>query len=156
MTEKWEELSPTERYEDMFQQWDAAEGVEFVNAAAQERYHQALANFKDTLQLRVPDRVPFMPVYEMFPIYYQGLTVEDAMYDFDKTYAAWKQTILDTDPDLQLGPVICYPGRAFEALGLQYLKWPGNGVGPNQIYQFVEDEYMRADEYDEQLLSARL
>jgi hypothetical protein len=149
MTEKWEELSPTERYEDMFQQWDAAEGVEFVNAAAQERYHQALANFKDTLQLRVPDRVPFMPVYEMFPIYYQGLTVEDAMYDFDKTYAAWKQTILDTDPDLQLGPVICYPGRAFEALGLQYLKWPGNGVGPNQIYQFVEDEYMRADEYDE-------
>lgn len=149
MDKKWEELSPAERYEHMFQGWYAAEEVTFVDETARERYQKALLRLKDVIQLRVPDRVPFIPIFEMFPIYYQGLTVQEAMYDYDKVHKAWKQTILDTDPDLYLNPVLCYPGRAFDALDLRYMRWPGKGLGPNQIYQFVEDEYMRADEYDE-------
>jgi hypothetical protein len=29
------------------------------------------------------------------------------------------------------------------------MKWPGHGVGPNRSFQFVEGEYMKAEEYDE-------
>lgn len=149
MNTKWEDLSLDARYEEMFQVWYAAEEVEFVDAAAEERYKKALTRLKDVIQLRIPDRVPFMPIYEMFPIYYQGLTAQEGMYDYDKVYKAWKQTILDTDPDLYLNPVLCYPGKAFDALDYRQMKWPGHGLGPTQMYQFVEGEYMGADEYDE-------
>jgi hypothetical protein len=149
MEKQREALSPEQKYEDMFRGWYAAEGVEFVDDTAEKRYQDALIRLKDVIQLRVPDRVPFMPVYEMFPLYYHGFTAEEAMYDYDKVHKAWKQTMLDTDPDLQLGPVICYPGRAFEALDYRLMKWPGDGLGPNQIYQYIEGEYMKAEEYDE-------
>lgn len=149
MKTQWKDLSASERYESMFQDWSATDEIKFASAKAERRYCQALSRFKDVLQLRVPDRVPFMPIYEMFPIYYQGLTVYDSMYDYDKVHKAWKQTILDTDPDLQLGPVICYPGKAFDALDYRLMKWPSRGLGPNQMYQFLDDDYMRADEYDE-------
>jgi hypothetical protein len=144
LEEKYEE-----KYEEMFQKWSSTEGIEFVDAAAEERYKKALMRFKDVLQLRVPDRVPYMPIFEMFPAYYQGLTVEEAMYDYEKINKAWKQTILDTDPDLYINPILAYPGKALDALDYKLMKWPTNGLGPNQMYQFVEGEYMKADEYDE-------
>jgi hypothetical protein len=149
MDKQWEELTPDERYEQMFQTWYAADGVEFVDAAAEERYHAALLRFKDALQLRQPDRVPYMPLFEMFPAYYKGLTVRDAMYDYKKLNEAWKQTLIEVDGDLYLNPILAYPGRGFEALGYNLIKWPGHGLTDNQMYQFVEGEYMKADEYDE-------
>jgi uroporphyrinogen-III decarboxylase len=36
-----------------------------------------------------------------------------------------------------------------ETLDCKQIKWPGHGVDPNFVYQFVEGEYMPADEYDE-------
>jgi hypothetical protein len=149
MDKKWENLTADERYDAMFKVWYEAEGVDFINESAEKRYKDALIRLKDVIQLRVPDRVPFMPVYQMYPVYSQGLTAHDAMYEYEKVNKAWKQTILETDPDLQLGPLICYPGRAFDALDYKLMKWPGRGLPHDKIYQFIEDEYMRADEYDE-------
>jgi len=79
MTKEWEEMKSDERYEQMFQTWQAAEEVDFVDAAAEERYKTSLTRFKDALQLRVPDRVPYMPMFEMFPPYYKDLNVRDAL-----------------------------------------------------------------------------
>jgi len=149
MDKKWEDLSADERYEEMFQRWYAADEVEFVDSAAEERYKKALTRLKDAIQLRVPDRVPYMPFFQMFPAYHHGLTVQEAMYDYGKINKAWKQTILETDPDLYINPILAYPGRALEALDYKLLKWPGHGVASNQMYQFVDGEYMKADEYDE-------
>lgn len=39
-------------------------------------------------------------------------------------------------------------GPVLESLDFKQLKWAGHGLGPNSIYQFVEDECMKADEYD--------
>jgi hypothetical protein len=133
----------------MFQVWSAAEGVKFINEAAEIRYKNALNRLKDVIQLRIPDRVPIMPVFEMYPAYSHGINAYEAMYEYEKINIAWKQTILDLDPDLQLGPLICYPGKAFDALDYRLMKWPGHGLGKEKIYQFIDDEYMRADEYDE-------
>ena len=43
---------------------------------------------RDAIQLKVPDRVPFVPMLEFFPAYYAGITTEQAMYDYDKGFAA--------------------------------------------------------------------
>jgi len=104
---------------------------------------------RDAIELKVPDRVPFVPVFEFFPAYYAGITPEEAMYNYDKAYAAYKKTIIDFEPDMYAGPAIFRSGPVLETLDLKQLKWPGHGVEPHSMYQFVEGEYMPVDEYDE-------
>jgi uroporphyrinogen-III decarboxylase len=104
---------------------------------------------RDAIQLKVPDRVPFVPMLEFFPAYYAGITPEQAMYDYDKGFAAYKKAIIDFEPDMYAGPAVYRSGPVLETLDCKQIKWPGHGVDPNFVYQFVEGEYMPADEYDE-------
>ena len=104
---------------------------------------------KKAIQLDVPDRVPFLPIFQFFSAYYGGITPREAMYDYEKAYAAYKKTILDFEPDMYAGPAIFRSGPVLEALDCKQLRWPGHGVEETLSYQFVEKEYMQAVEYDE-------
>ncbi len=106
---------------------------------------------EDAIALRIPDRVPiWFQDLGFFPARYAGITYQEAMYDSHKLFAAYKKTIVELEPDMYFNPGHCIhtPGGALEAVGCRQIKWPGHGVGPNQTFQFVEDEYMKADEYD--------
>ncbi len=103
----------------------------------------------DAVKLEVPDRVPLMPFFSFFPAKYAGITFEEAMYDYDKLSMAWEKVILDFQPDMYTNPYgLTALGPTFEALDYKQLKWPGHGVNPNLTYQYVEGEYMTAQEYD--------
>ncbi len=73
------------------------------------------------------------------------------MYDHEKQCEAWKAMVLDYDFDMApaLGTV---PAQPLDTLGLHLYKWPGAELANNLPSQFVEGEYVLADEYD-QLLS---
>jgi hypothetical protein len=105
----------------------------------------------DVLALGKPDRVPICPTYHLFPARYVGMTYEDAFYDQARWLDAFEQVILDHQPDLYFQPsaAVSTSGAAHEALGNRQIKWPGHGVPANRTFQFVEGEYMKADEYDE-------
>ena len=46
------------------------------------------------------------------------------------------------------GPGLIYSGRALEIADYKLYKWPGHGLGDDvNSYQFVEGEYMKANEY---------
>jgi hypothetical protein len=149
MDDQQEMRTPDQKYEAMFQRWYAADEVDFVDAAAEERYKQSLTRVRDAVQLRVPDRVPYIPLLQMYPYFRNGLNVDDAMYDYEKVREVWKKTHVEIDPDLYMNPILSYPGKAFEAFDYRLMRWPRHGIGPDQIYQFIEGEYMTADEYDE-------
>lgn len=103
----------------------------------------------DAVQLKEPDRVPFMSMFTFFPARYSGLTYEELMYDYDKLYIAAKRVIVDFEPDMYSNPFgLVALGPIMERLDYRQLKWPGHGVSTNSTYQFVEAEHMRADEYD--------
>jgi len=104
---------------------------------------------EDAVQLKEPDRVPFAPFFSFFPANYAGISFQDYMYDYDKMKEACKKVILDFEPDQYLNPYGLFAlGPVMEILDFKQLKWPGHGVAPNLTYQFMEDEYMKADEYD--------
>jgi uroporphyrinogen-III decarboxylase len=105
----------------------------------------------DAVELRKPDRVPVFPWFHLFPARYVGMTYEEAFYDLERWLAANEKTVLDYDPDLYTQPsaAIAAAGAAHEALDNQQIKWPGHGVAPHRSFQFVEGEYMKAEEYDE-------
>ena len=90
-----------------------------------------------------------MPFFSFFPAKYAGISFKEAMYDYDKLGMAVRKTILDFQPDMYLNPYGTIAlGPTFEALDYKQIIWPGHGIDPNLTYQFVEDEYMKADEYD--------
>lgn len=116
-----------------------------------ESFEARTGRINDAIQLKVPDMVPIFPEFHLFPARYAGMTYEEAFYDLDRWLAANEKAILDYQPDLyfQPGAAISAPGAAHEALGNRQIKWPGHGVAAHRPFQFVEGEYMKAEEYDE-------
>jgi len=149
MEKEWEELTPDEKQEELFERWISPEGVEFTSPEAEKLYKERVTRLKDAIQLKkLPDRVPVLPVISFFPAYYAGMTPQDMMYDYDKLAMAFKKFILDFEPDVNPGIAIPSPGRVLDILDYKLYAWPGHGVSVNSSYQCLEGEYMKADEYD--------
>jgi hypothetical protein len=103
----------------------------------EELYEERAKRVEDAIQLKVPDRVPIVPDIEFFPLHYAGITVEEAMYDYNKAYEAWRKAIIDFEWDEYLAPFL-YSGMAFEQLDYKQLRLPGRGVSPASPFQFIE------------------
>jgi hypothetical protein len=76
------------------------------------------------------------------------MTVQEAMYDYDKCVAAFKKFILEVKPDMHIGAAAPGPGKFYEILDYKLYAWPGHGVPPEHCYQCIEAEYMKPEEYD--------
>ncbi len=113
-------------------------------------YHEREKRVQTAIQIKEPDRVPIVVYFSFFPARYTGITCQEAMYDSKKMMSAWIKTIADFEPDMYENPFISrFLGRILDILDFKQLRWPGHGVGPDYTYQFLEGEYMRADEYDD-------
>ncbi len=124
-----------------------------MGKTAEELYNEREKRVMDAIALRKPDRVPIMALFGFFPAYYAGFSVEEVMYDADKLFDAQMKTLLEFEPDMDQAPfAIRLLGPVLSALDFLQLKWPGHGMSGNNTYQFVEGEYMSADEYDHFLL----
>lgn len=115
----------------------------------EELYKEREKRIDDAIQLKVPDRVPFAPFLTFFPVKYAGISFEEAMHDYDKLALAVKKVVLDFQPDVcpDVFRILAW-GPTLEILDYKQLVWPGHGGNPNVTYQFVEGEYMKAEEYD--------
>jgi hypothetical protein len=124
-----------------------------VKEKAEELYKKREQRVNDAIALRVPDRVPIMVLFGFFPAKYAGLTVKEAMYNPDILFDAQMKALLEFQPDMDQAPFANrFLGPVLEALDFKQLKWPGHGMAGDHTYQFVEGEYMAADEYDHFLL----
>jgi hypothetical protein len=154
MEKKWEEMSTDEKQEVQFQKLlfpKDSEGndLKFQNPEAKANYITAITRFKNVIQLKkTPDRVPVTIFPGMFPFSYVGMTVQEAMYDYDRCVAGFKKFVLDFKPDVHWGAAAPGPGKFYEMLDYKLYSWPGHGVAPTSCYQCHEGEYMKAEEYD--------
>jgi uroporphyrinogen-III decarboxylase len=103
----------------------------------------------DTVALKTPDRVPVFGPYQKYPYTFAGVSFRDAMNDYALAREACHKFVDYFQPDADFGPILAYPAKAMEILGWDAFKWPGHGLGDDVMYQYVEKEYMTADEYDE-------
>ncbi len=112
-------------------------------------YQEREKRFDAIVALRVPDRVPIMVSWGFLPASRAGMTVQEVMYDPEKLWTSQWDLTLEFQPDMEQNPfALRFIGPVLEALDFRQLKWAGHGLGPNTTYQFVEEEYMKADEYD--------
>jgi uroporphyrinogen-III decarboxylase len=121
----------------------------FQSPEAEANYKASITRIKDAIQMeKLPDRVPVTILPSMFPYFYGGINVEEAMYDYGKCTAAFKKFILEFEPDMHIGASVAGPGKFYEILDYKLYAWPGHGVAPDHSYQCLEGEYMKAEEYD--------
>ena len=139
-----------DKVDDMLELWCSAPGIEFVNAEAEQAYKKRVKRIADVIQMKVPDRVPVVLSFGFFYAKYAGITAKEAHYDYDKWRIAVKKTVKDFEPDMYANPrlVLMAPGPLLDMLDFRQIKWPGHGVSPQHSFQFVEGEYMKAEEYD--------
>ena len=116
----------------------------------EESFNERTKRVEDAVQLKVPDRVPVAPTFGFFYAKYAGITPEEAYYDYDKWTMAVRKTVMDFEPDMVNNPrlVILAPGPMLDMVDFKQIKWPGHGISGNHSFQFVEGEYMKAEEYD--------
>ncbi len=136
-----------DKTQEMLELWCSAPGIEFIGQEAEEAYKLRAKRIADVIQLKVPDRVPIVPSFGMFPALDNGFTCEEVMFDYDKANEAWMKTLTDFEPDVFLGAGYALPGPVLEALDYKQLRLPGRGISPHSVYQFVEDEYVKAEEF---------
>jgi hypothetical protein len=149
MEKRWIELSPEQKRDERFKLWLSPANIKFNSTEAEKDYKSRVTRIIDAVLLREPDRVPVELPVGFFPAYYAGTNLQKVMYDYDELRRAWLKFLEDFDMDMYSSPYLVFPGKVMEILGHKLHKWPGHGLGPDvSSYQFVEGEYMRADEYD--------
>ncbi|OFW56437.1 MAG: hypothetical protein A2133_11425 [Actinobacteria bacterium RBG_16_64_13] len=146
MFEGWDRLDWRERRERRFQRWLSPPSVQFASDSARRGYGERVQLIIDAVMLRKPARVAVSPLMGFYVARYSGLTLKEAMHDYQKSAAALTKYYDDFLPDFQSMPAS--PAKVFDLLGLNFVNWPGHGLADQTPWQYVEAEYMRADEYD--------
>lgn len=112
-------------------------------------YQAREKRFYDAVTLTQPDRVPVASLAGFFVTRYAGLTNAEAISDYDKMASAWLESTKKLNWDMAPPAFTNFPAPVMELLGLRTFIWPGKHLPDNLSYQFVENEYMLADEYDD-------
>jgi uroporphyrinogen-III decarboxylase len=106
----------------------------------------------DAMALKKPDRVPVVPlVVHYYATRSVGITNKTAGYDLNVYARSLKAATLRHRWDAAVDMRAMQPSEPLDILGIRQIKWPGGALDDDQPFQWEENEYLRADEYDEML-----
>jgi uroporphyrinogen-III decarboxylase len=147
--ENWAALSPDEKRKERFRRWLSPGNINFSSPEAEEAYKTRVTRFIKAICLEEPDRVPVQLPAGYVPAYYAGVNLKTVMYDYGELSRAWIKFLHEFEMDSFAGPGLVYPGKVLDDIDYRLNLWPGHGLADDvPAYQFVEGEYMKADEYD--------
>ncbi len=114
-----------------------------------EAHNVRLKRVTDAIELKVPDRVPVVLAHTLYYMTQAaGISNKDAMVDHQGRFQAWKDMTVKLNLDMAIHPIVLPPAQPFSLLQVEQYKWPGQQLPDNVPFQFVEKEYMKAEEYD--------
>jgi uroporphyrinogen-III decarboxylase len=146
---EWSEMTPAEKREERFKRWLEPSNINFSSPEAEKAYHARIKRLADVYLMKEPDRVPVQLPFGVLPAYWAGTDLKTVMYDYDELRRAWKKFLNEFEMDTYTGPGAVMPGRIYDLIDYKLYTWPGHGLPDDaRGHQFVEGEYMTADEYD--------
>ena len=140
-------LTQEEKYQQRMAAWMSTEKMEFDSDEIAQRYRQRVQRLRDVIELKQPDRLPAIMMVGGYYANFAGITQGDTYYDAHKTAQAVLKFMEEFQPDYGAG---AFPtaGRAYDILGYNIYKWPGGALPETTSFQYVEGEYMAAEDYD--------
>ena len=123
--------------------------VNFMQMTAAEKYAERVQIIEDAVALKEPARVPNGVRVSAFPYYEYGVTIREAMTDYQKAVDAYIRYHREFQPDTACGFASQASAKVFELLGVKTWRWPGNGLDDNNVMQFIEFPTLEEEEYEE-------
>jgi hypothetical protein len=144
----WNSLTAEQKRAVRMDAWIQGDAIQFDTAEARVKYQERARRFRDALELKIPDRVPIAGLGGAFIYRRVGLPQKATMYDrWEEAAKAVIKFQTDFQPDSSTANFMM-SGASMELLGQTNLKWAGYGLPDDVQYQYVEQEYMKAEEYD--------
>ena len=149
LPENFASLAPEQKLEARLADWISTEGKPFASSEAAEKYRARAQRYADVIQLRQPDRVPTTAFTGDLQQHLTGTSLGDYFYDYPKA-AKGAIEFFERFPEFEYYPASNFePGPVFDKVKYQLYRWPGGQLKADQGFQYIEGEYMTADEYDE-------
>jgi uroporphyrinogen-III decarboxylase len=130
--------------------WSNTENIKFDSKEAKEKFEERCQIVIDAVTMaKIPKRVPIAPSTGYFPIEHAGISWKDAMSDYHKVTSAFEKFDLEFNPDTGSSAGAIPPAEIYNILDYKPYLWAGHGLENDQEYQYVEGEYLKADEYQD-------
>lgn len=100
-----------------------------------------------TVQLKQPDRIPIVLPAGYLLAEIGGITKQELLENPQKALNMLENAALDFQPDAIAGPFPPSPWP-FLALGDRMARFPGHELKPHSEFQFIEQEFMKGEDYD--------
>jgi uroporphyrinogen-III decarboxylase len=114
----------------------------------QQLFEERLARYQATIALEPTDRMVVAGTgSNYFAEVYAGHTRQEVMYDMNKWIEA-ESKFAEDFPQIDLLRAGRIWAPIFESVGFRLYRLPGRDLDANVDFQFVEGEWMKADEYD--------
>lgn len=152
MKERWKYVSSEskDKQEKRFEKWIAGADIRFESEEKKDLYQQRCTLIKDAVQMKnTPARVPIAPSEGTFPLNYNDTSWKEAMRNPEALGKAYLKFAEDFDPDFTSDGRGVIPAGMLETLDVRLIQWAGHGVDDNSEYQYVEKEFMTADDYQD-------
>lgn len=110
-------------------------------------FDERLGRYQSAIALEPTDRIPIATGSNYFAEVYSGNTNQETIYDPEK----WLKAELEfcrAFPETDVLRDNRIYGPLFDAVDLKTYKLPGRDLPSKDQFQFVEQEYMKEDEYD--------
>ncbi len=147
MKKEWNKMTTGEKRAERFERWLSPENVKFAGKTAETDYKKRVTRLIKAINCEIPDRVPLL--LPSFALYYAGMTLKEAMHDNKKACAAYRKFFRDFPESDTFSGGGAMSARGSEILDSLTMRWPGHGLPDDaSLPNFVESEYMKADEYD--------
>lgn len=118
-----------------------------MSSELEQLFAQRLGRYQATVALEPTDRIPIASGTNTFAEVYSGATNQEIVYDPQKWLEAEK-AFIRAFPETDVLRNNRFWAPLYDAIGIKTYKFPGRDLLPTGQIQFVEDEYMKGDEYD--------
>ncbi|MDR3569894.1 MAG: uroporphyrinogen decarboxylase family protein [Syntrophobacteraceae bacterium] len=110
-------------------------------------FEKRLGRYQAAIGLQPVDRIPIATGSNYFAEVYSGNTKQQTLYDPQKWLEAEEAFVCDF-PEIDVLRDNRIYGPLFDAIGCKTYRLPGRDLPPDIQFQFVEDEYMKEQDYD--------
>jgi uroporphyrinogen-III decarboxylase len=147
VVKEWTQMSAKEKLDERFRRFISTENREFISLEAKQKYHDKATRIVNALKLQPVDKTPVIAPDISFTL--AGRNLRDAMYDFKEAIPIYQNFLKNVDEDI-FNLAYIPSGKVYDLIDLRQYKWPGHGLPVDYPdYQYVDKEWVKADEYDE-------
>ena len=119
-----------------------------MSGESQALYEEREERVQAAIDLRLPDRVPVICADDAFSWAYAGISMKDFMTDNEKMMTAREMFHRDFETDMAYVPPAPMDPLTLVVGSPCLLKMPGEDIPEDSVFQLVETEIMKEEDYE--------